>query len=98
MLIVAGWFEVDPGDRDAFLASRADSMTRSRAEPGCLEYVFSADPMVPGRVVLYECWLDKPSLAAHLALPRPATTAPAVAVIKSQLQQYEISSVGPLGS
>jgi quinol monooxygenase YgiN len=98
MLIVAGWFEVDPGDRDAFLASRADSMTRSRSEPGCLEYVFSADPMVPGRVVLYECWLDKASLATHLALPRVPSAEPAIAVIKSQLQQYEISLVGPLGS
>ncbi len=95
MLIVAGWFEVEPDDVDAFLDSRAELMERTRVEPGCLEYVFSADPMVPGRVVLYECWLDKPSLAAHLALPRIATTMPA---IKSQLQQYEISSVGPLGS
>ena len=72
MLIVAGWFEVDPGDRDAFIASQVDGMTASRGEPGCVEYVFSPDPLVPGRVVLYEFWQDKPPLAAHLARCDPA--------------------------
>lgn len=72
MVIVGGTFEVEPAQRDAFLASRLDRMRTSRAEPGCLEYVSSADPLDPGRVVLFERWTSQESLDAHLAAPRSA--------------------------
>lgn len=104
MLIVAGTFDVDPSDREAFIRSREDAMRRSRAEGGCHAYVFSADPIEPGRVYLYERWESKESLAAHLAAmrsaPRPANdpAAPRVAVQSSEILQYEISNVGPVGS
>jgi Antibiotic biosynthesis monooxygenase len=55
MVIVAGTLEVDPNQREAFLAGRMDGMRTSRAEP-CLEYTFSADPTDPGRVMLFERW------------------------------------------
>jgi Antibiotic biosynthesis monooxygenase len=35
-------------------------------EPGCLAYVFSADPCVAGRLVVYELWHDEASLAAQV--------------------------------
>ena len=46
MVIVGGWFEVDPSERDAFVAQRVEAMRRSRAEHGCIEYVIavSNDP------------------------------------------------------
>ena len=56
MIVVGGTFEFDPAHRDAFIAGRYEMMRNSRAEPGCLEYVFSADPLDAGRVVLYERW------------------------------------------
>src|SRR5271169_5003704 len=37
MLIVVGTLEVDPDQREAFLAGRIDGMRASRAEHGCLE-------------------------------------------------------------
>ena len=49
MVIVAGTIELDPDQREAFLAGRIDGMRTSRAEPGCLEYIFSADPTDPRR-------------------------------------------------
>ena len=74
MVIVAGIFEVDPVQRDAFLAGRIDRMHTSRAETGCLEYTFSADPLDPGRVLLFERWARQEDLDAHLAASpaRPA--------------------------
>jgi quinol monooxygenase YgiN len=54
MVIVAGTLEVDPNQREAFLACRMDGMRTSRAEPGCLESTFSADPTDPRRVLLFE--------------------------------------------
>ncbi len=67
MVIVGGWFEVDPVERDAFVAARADDVLRSRGEQGCIEYVIAADPVDPGRAVLFERWASQADLDAHLA-------------------------------
>jgi quinol monooxygenase YgiN len=76
VLIVAGEFEVDPAQRDAFLAGRLDAIRRSRAEPGCLEYTMSADPIDAGRVVLFERWSSQEALDAHLSEVRTAPRPP----------------------
>lgn len=80
MLIVAGQFDVDPTERDAFLVGREDAMRATRTEGGCLEYVMSADPVDPARVVLYERWADQAAFDAHMAAvasaPRSGGPAP----------------------
>ncbi|HEY1644231.1 MAG TPA: putative quinol monooxygenase [Streptosporangiaceae bacterium] len=99
MIIVAGHFVVDPGQREEFLRGRAEVMQASRSEAGCITYAFSPDPLDPGRVLLFERWESKAALAGHLAAlrqrPRPAD---GVEVRESEVQQYEISAVGPVGS
>jgi quinol monooxygenase YgiN len=99
VIIVAGHFVVDPGQREEFLRSRADVMRASRSEAGCITYAFSPDPLDPGRVLLFERWETKAALAGHLAAlrqrPRPAD---GIEVRESEVQQYEISAVGPVGS
>jgi quinol monooxygenase YgiN len=45
-------------------------MRKSRAEPDCLEYTFSADPIDPDRVVLFERWASRETLGSHLAALR----------------------------
>jgi len=74
VVIVGGWFEVDPVERDAFLAERHEMMRRSRSEDGCLEYTFAADPLEPGRVILFERWESQAALDAHLAALSATTT------------------------
>lgn len=99
MLIVAGFFEVEPTQRDRFLADRVELMRRSRAETGCIEYTFAADPLESGRVILFERWASKADLAAHIAglkADPPATGD--VKMAKRQVLQYEIAAEGPLGS
>ena len=96
MLIVAGSFEVDPAQREEFIRGREEAMRRSRGEEGCHTYVFSADPIEPGRVHLFERWESKDALAAHLAGMRAAPGG--VKVISSEILQYEIAEVGPVGS
>ena len=100
MLIIAGRFEVDPARRDEFLAGKDAGMRESRAEAGCIDYVLSADPVEPGRVYLYERWESKEHLAPHLArLRTPQPEDPdAVPVLSADIQQYEIATVGPVGS
>ena len=80
MMIVAGHFEVDPAERDAFVAGRVEAMQSTRTEGGCLEYVMSSDPVDPTRVMLFERWADQASFDAHMAAvktaPRPSGPAP----------------------
>jgi quinol monooxygenase YgiN len=98
VIIVAGHFVVDPAQRDQFLDSRADVMRTSRAEAGCITYAFSPDPLDPGRVHLFERWESKAALADHLAALRQRPRAAGVEVLESEVQQYEISATGPVGS
>jgi quinol monooxygenase YgiN len=74
VIIVGGTFAVDPEQRDAFIAERHERMRTSRSEDGCLEYTYAADPLEPGRVILFERWESQAALDAHLAASPPTTT------------------------
>jgi quinol monooxygenase YgiN len=69
VIIVAGTVEFDPAQRDAALAAASELFAATRAQPGCLDYVWCADPSSASRVYVYERWRDTPALAAHLAGP-----------------------------
>src|SRR3954453_22349949 len=98
MVIVGGTFEVDPEQRGQFLAGRAAMMRRSRAEHGCLEYSFCADPLDPARVVLFERWGTQADLEAHLAAQRaePPVNHPDIRPISSSIAIYDVSGERPL--
>jgi quinol monooxygenase YgiN len=97
VVIVGGAFEVDPSERDAFVAERAEVMRRSRAEQGCIEYVIAADPLEPGRAVLFERWASQADLDAHLAAMSSAPSsdapsdAPSVAPTAVSIVVYDVS-------
>jgi quinol monooxygenase YgiN len=99
VVIVAGTFEVDPDQRDAFLAGRIDRMHTSRAEPGCLEYTFSADPLDPGRVLLFERWARQEDLDAHLAASPAPPASPGTDVVAkaTSIVVYDVTGERPLG-
>jgi quinol monooxygenase YgiN len=93
VVIVGGAFDVDPVQRDAFIEGRLDGMRRSRAEEGCLEYTMSADPLDPGRVLLYERWASQEALDAHLSAMAPAAPSEtAVAPLAASITIYTVSS------
>jgi hypothetical protein len=98
MVIVGGTFEVDPSQREQFLADRVAMMRASRAEPGCIEYTFAADPVEPGRIVLYERWESQEALDAHLVVVRSGPQpSPAVQPISSSIVIYDIKGERKLG-
>ena len=88
MVIVGGRFEMDPAEREAFLAERDEMMRTSRGEDGCLEYTFAPDPLEPGRVVLFERWESQAALDAHLAAISATTT---VTPRSASVTLYEVS-------
>lgn len=93
MIIVNGTFDVDADQRDAFLAERHERMRTSRAEAGCLEYTFAADPLQPHRVVLFERWETQQHLDAHLAGPSPSTQ---IAARHHTITLYDVTGERPL--
>jgi quinol monooxygenase YgiN len=99
VIIIGGAFEVEPDQREEFLAARLEQMRASRAEPGCLEYVFSADPIDPARVVLFERWEDQASLDIHLSSLRSGagSGAGAVAPKTVAVSVYDVVSERSLG-
>jgi quinol monooxygenase YgiN len=103
MVIVQGIFQLDPSDRDAFLAQSEEGMRTSRSESGCLEYVIAADPIDPGRAILSERWESMEHLNEHLgALGRrrqespSAGGAPPVAPVSREIAIYEATLVRQL--
>ena len=66
MIIVQGVFRIAPEDREQFLAESLELQQISRAEPGCIEYVFAADPVESDRMILSERWQSRADLDAHL--------------------------------
>jgi quinol monooxygenase YgiN len=99
MLILAGYFDMAPEDREVFLQDRQAAIALSLTEPGCIEYCFSADSSDPGRVRLFEMWESPEDLAVHLEV-RAADTAPRtpVNVLARVTERYEVVVSGPLRS
>jgi quinol monooxygenase YgiN len=70
VILIAGTIDLaDPARRDECLAATVPLQEASRAEPGCQAYVMAADPVVAGRIVVFEEWVDAASLEAHFQHP-----------------------------
>ena len=69
MILIAGSIELDPAGRNAALAAAIPLLDPTRAQPGCLAYVWSADPLEAGRLHVFEAWADESALAAHFEGP-----------------------------
>lgn len=67
MIVITADFRLADPDKigeAVALATPLQQATRDD-EPGCQAYVFSPDPCVPGRMVVFELWDDEATLAAH---------------------------------
>lgn len=71
MIAIAGTLDLaDPSDRDACIEQAAPFQRSTRDdEAGCLAYAFTADPIVPGRIQVFELWADETALAGHFRHP-----------------------------
>ena len=75
MIIISGTVDVDPEQREAALSAAQPHMRATRSLAGCLDYVWSADPLVPGGIYVYERWESRDHLAIALACSDPHTKA-----------------------
>jgi quinol monooxygenase YgiN len=68
-ILIAGTVEIDADKRDRALAEAAALMAATRAQHGCVHYVWAADPTCATRIYVFENWDATEDLAAHLAGP-----------------------------
>lgn len=69
-IIIAGEIYLPPERRADCLAAGAPLQEATRRdEPGCLAYVFAADPLRPDVITVYERWADAAALEAHFQHP-----------------------------
>ena len=97
MLIVAGTFDLEPEQRDEFLAGRVDAMRTTRAEPGCLEYALTADPVDPRRVMLFERWEDQAAFDGHMVAVQSAARPTGPAPKSFSVKIYDIAGERSFG-
>ena len=99
MIIIAGTISIDPSKADQALADAVEMMKATHEEEGNLAYVFSADPITPGRIQLFEKWESADALAAHSASAHMKEFQPKMGgwgVKGADILKYEIASEGPL--
>jgi quinol monooxygenase YgiN len=66
VIIITGTITIDPAKRDGCLAASVALQAATRSdEPGCITYVFAADPVDDGAISVCELWEDADSLNAH---------------------------------
>jgi quinol monooxygenase YgiN len=97
--VIAGWIEVDPAAVEELLVAAVTMMAETRQEPGNLDYSFSADPAVPGRIRVFERWRSDADLRGHFDAPHMTVFQQALVragVRDRDLARFHVSGVGPV--
>ena len=100
LIVITGWIDVAPEVRDELLAASVPLQRSTREdEPGCLAYVFAADPAVDGRVHVYEQWATAEDLDAHFQHPNYVAMRELLRGyprVGSQTMKHRVDLVGPV--
>ncbi|MEU5262883.1 antibiotic biosynthesis monooxygenase family protein [Amycolatopsis sp. NPDC021455] len=91
MIIVAGWLEVAPETRDAYLAGCAEAVRLAREARGCLDYALGADLLDPGRITVYERWESDEDLDRFRG--SGPSDEQAAQILGASVRRYRISAV-----
>lgn len=99
MLIIAGTITLAPEQLDDALALALPFGAQVREEPGCIEYLFTPNPAVPGELRLFEVWQDEAALQVHFTTPHMAEWQAQIGqfdIRGRDLTKYEVAGSGPL--
>lgn len=95
MIVIAGTFNVEPSDRDAFLEAAKAVMVETRKEEGCQAYCFTPDISDPAVVHIFEKWESEDRLAPHMKAEHIKTfgrALKALTINSRSLTVYEVAS------
>ncbi len=65
MILIAGTIDVDPERRAEALEAAIPHMVGTRSQKGCVAYIWTGDPLIEGRIMVYEHWETEADLASH---------------------------------
>jgi quinol monooxygenase YgiN len=88
VIIVAGYLQVAPEHRTAYLSGCRALIELARTAPGCLGFALSPDPIEPGRINIFERWGSVEDVEAFRGAEPGGPGAEAV--IDAYVEQYEI--------
>jgi quinol monooxygenase YgiN len=69
MHALSGYLEFPEDRREVTLAALREVTTRSRLDPGCVDYWWAEDVEQPNRFRFFECWETLELFEAHQAQP-----------------------------
>jgi quinol monooxygenase YgiN len=69
VILLSGYIEYRPEERDDVVAGLAGVAKRSREDAGCVDYWWAEDVEVPNRFRFFECWETEEAFAAHRDRP-----------------------------
>ena len=72
MHALSGYLEFAEDQREMTIAALREVSTRSREDPGCVDYWWAEDIEQPNRFRFFECWETLDSFEAHQAQPYEA--------------------------
>lgn len=94
MVIVAGHIVVDPQQRAAYLADCVDVVEHARRAAGCLDFAITADPVDPGRIVIFERWESQAAVETFRG-SGPSNDQNA-AILTASVAEYDVADVRTL--
>jgi quinol monooxygenase YgiN len=87
-IIVAGYLQVAPEHRAAYLSGCRKLIELARTAPGCRGFALSPDPIEPGRINIFERWDSVEDLETFRGADPGGPDAEAI--IDTYVEQYEI--------
>lgn len=100
-VLVTGWIDWDPADREQALQHFGQVAKASREEPDCLGYTITPDLEDPARVHVFEHWTSEAALREHLTLPHVEQFRAAVAGLTRtgrDLSLHELAATRPMST
>jgi quinol monooxygenase YgiN len=88
VIIVAGYLQVAPERRTAYLSGCRELIELARTAPGCLGFALSPDPIEPGRINIFERWGSVEDVEAFRGSDPGGPDVEAI--IDTYVEQYEV--------
>lgn len=98
-IVVAGWVDVTPENRETCLDGAKPFIDAALAEPGCVAYDWSPDPYNPKRIHVFEEWTGEAELAFHLSEEPYKNMAGHLAqagILEAKTQKYRVDHFEPV--
>ncbi|MEJ2889100.1 putative quinol monooxygenase [Actinomycetospora aeridis] len=94
MVIVAGHLQVDPTEREAYLAGCVGVVDQARAAEGCLDFAISADLLDAGRINVFERWASQEAVEAFRG--SGPSDEQGAAMLGAEVAEYDVAGVRSL--